>query len=132
MTAPTDSPRPIRTIAEVAQVQADFYAGRLGNESLHHLEEIWAPDVAIHVNSVEPVLTREQWVEGHSPSSDRDWSPVHMDVDRVVVGDDAFVLQATVHGLAREQAVPVCLVFSVRDGVVVRMDEYIDTAAFTR
>lgn len=53
---------------------------------------------------------------------------------RITVTEDGFVLQATMCGVldGKEIASPYCLVAKIKDGKVIRGDEYFDTAQLTK
>ncbi len=53
---------------------------------------------------------------------------------RITLTDDGFVLQATLRGVldGKEIASPYCLVAKIKDGKVIRGDEYFDTGQLTK
>lgn len=53
---------------------------------------------------------------------------------RITITEDGFVLQATMTGILDGQAIssPYCFIARIRDGLVVRGEEYFDTAQLTK
>ena len=53
---------------------------------------------------------------------------------RITITEDGFVLQATMTGVLDGKRIssPYCLVATVKDGMVIRGDEYFDTAQLTK
>ena len=125
-------------LREVAEAHAAFFTGRAGSDLAERwVETVWSPDIEIRVNSVDQVRTRDDWIASHSPppaAAGRESSGTaasapprrtsRVQIDRVHVTVDSFVLQGSIAG-GSDARLPLCLVFAVSDGVVVRMDEYI-------
>lgn len=53
---------------------------------------------------------------------------------RITVTEDGFVLQATMTGVLDGQAIssPYCFIARIKDGLIIRGDEYFDTAQLTK
>ena len=53
---------------------------------------------------------------------------------RITVTEDGFVLQATMTGILDGQAIrsPYCFIARIKDGLIIRGDEYFDTAQLTK
>ena len=90
----------------------------------------WASDVKIYNQGTGDPVPTEWWVKVHSTQNGYDWRDTEGRVTKVVVGDDAFVLEqlftpsTSGDGGRRGDPVPVCLVFTVAHGLVSRMDQY--------
>jgi ketosteroid isomerase-like protein len=96
------------------------------------LRSVYAPDAVVWHNvdareqSVDEVLAMTPWIREHLRGLR------HVDVRRHRTDHgyvQQHVLRATTPSDA-ELAVPACIVVEVRDGLVTRLDEYLDTAAF--
>jgi hypothetical protein len=116
---------PVRRLAEQ---HVEFYSGRqISPDGTRWVEQVWAPDIEIWVNIADQPTTRDQWIQSHSPGAGVDWNPVRLKVEHLHVAEESFILQVTLTGLA-PTAIPICLVFAVKDGKVIRINEYLDAS----
>jgi hypothetical protein len=116
---------PIRRLAEQ---HVEFYSGRPSSpDGTRWVEQVWAPDIEIWVNVADQPTTRDQWIQSHSAGAGVDWNPVRLQVEHVHVAEQSFVLQVTLTGLG-STPIPICLVFAVQDGKVIRIHEYLDAS----
>ena len=98
------------------------------------VRSLYSPDVEIWHNTDELVQGRDDnlstlgWLAANLPGLE------YTDIRRAETADgfvQQHVLRAT-NRAGEEIGVPACLVVTIADGVITRLDEYLDSAAVTR
>ena len=80
-------------IKRIAQAHADFYNDHVGKDMETFCRQYWSPDVKMyHGGRGEPSGLKEHLL-WHSAERGFDWDKTGMEVQKLVVGDDSFVLQ---------------------------------------
>ena len=83
-------------VRRIAQAHADFYSSHEDLDFDALAREHWAPDIEIYLGGSSTPVALDDFMRLHSPESGFDWGKTHMDVERVVVGDDEFVLRTVI------------------------------------
>jgi hypothetical protein len=133
------------TIRRLAEAHADFYADHADRDLATFVQEYWHPDVKMYFAGMgdEP-HGLDTFLAVHSPESGFSWKDTFMEVERVVVGDDAFVLKFAIVRWRSHEAdaaaaddraeavteyvtgyIPSINIYTVEDGKVVRTDSMI-------
>jgi hypothetical protein len=136
------------TLRRIADAHADFYGNHVGRSMADFAREYWSPDIKFYPNGIGTPFNLEQFMRGHDAEGGFSWDETHIEVKKVVVGDDAFVIQMAItqwrsheadaqvaggdgtNAMAYQQtAVPSLTVYHVADGKVVRNDMYVILSA---
>jgi hypothetical protein len=134
-------------VRRLAEAHAAYYNDHSNTSMAEFAEKYWAPDIEMYTGGRGAPHGIQDMLKGHDPEKGFDWSQTRMDVKKVVVGDDAFVLQmeiaqwrsheadavaAGIDGVDgadsldyQSNAVPVIILYHVSDGLVVRSDSYL-------
>jgi hypothetical protein len=134
-------------VRRLAEAHAAYYSEHSDITMAEFAAQHWSPDIEMYTGGRGEPHGLGDMLAGHDPGKGFDWSSTKMDVKKVVVGDDAFVLQmeivqwrsheadAVAAGVGsddgvedvdyRSSAVPVMILYHVADGKVVRSDSYL-------
>jgi hypothetical protein len=134
-------------VRRLAEAHAAYYAEHSDTTMAEFAARYWSPDIEMYTGGRGEPHGIGDMLAGHDAGKGFDWSSTKMDVKKVVVGDDAFVLQmeivqwrsheadAVAAGVGaderaegvdyRSSAVPVMILYHVADGKVVRSDSYL-------
>lgn len=82
-----------KDVKRIAKATAAFYGDHAGKSLRSFVEEHWRPDIIIHQFGREP-YGMEQFLAEHSPDTGMSWDDTHMEVKKLVIGEDGFVLHA--------------------------------------
>jgi hypothetical protein len=135
-------------VQRIAQAHAFFYANHDDEDLEAFVREHWHPDIELYFAGLgnEP-RGLDSFLQIHSADAGFSWNDTVMEVERLVVGDDSFVLkfaivrwrshEADAAAVAGEQSatagymqgyIPGVNIYTVRDGKVVRTDSMIMTS----
>jgi ketosteroid isomerase-like protein len=111
----------------------EFWARVSEEHDVEKFQTILADDFIMWYNFEDLDRTREQFIETLKSAHAMFSNQVNENT-RITVTTEGFVLQATMRGVLDGKAIaaPYCLVARIRDGKVVRGDEYFDTSQLTR
>jgi hypothetical protein len=133
-------------VRRIAAAHADYYNDHSDTSMAEFAAKYWAPDIEMYTGGRGTPHGLQDMLKGHDPEKGFDWSETRMDVKKVVVGDDSFVLQmeigqwrsheadavaAGIDGVETDSidyqsnAVPVIILYHVADGKVTRSDSYL-------
>jgi hypothetical protein len=134
-------------VRRLAEAHAAYYAEHSDTTMAEFAARYWSPDIEMYTGGRGTPHGIGDMLAGHDAGKGFDWSSTKMDVKKVVVGDDAFVLQmeivqwrsheadAAAAGIGgtdgdedvdyRSSAVPVMILYHVARGKVVRSDSYL-------
>jgi hypothetical protein len=134
-------------VRRLAEAHAAYYSDHADISMAEFAAQHWSPDIEMYTGGRGTPHGIGDMLAGHDPGKGFDWSKTRMDVRKVVVGDDAFVLQmeiaqwrshqadavaAGIDGVDgvdsvdyRSHGVPVMILYHVADGKVVRSDSYL-------
>ena len=141
-------------LRRIAQAHADFYADHADMDLESFVKEYWHPDVKLYFAGLgnEP-HGLDAFLRSHSADAGFSWNDTYMDVERVVVGDDGFVLKFAIVRWRSHEAdavaagkdgagdastdyvtgyIPAINMYTVEDGKVVRTDSMIMVPADLR
>jgi hypothetical protein len=133
-------------IRRIAEAHAEFYADHADKELASFVQEYWHPDVKMYFAGLgsEP-RGLDAFLQVHSSESGFSWNDTFMEVERLVVGEDAFVLKFAIVRWRSHEAdaaaasdgseaestdyvtgyIPSINIYTVEDGKVVRTDSMI-------
>jgi hypothetical protein len=134
-------------VRRIAEAHAAYYRDHSDISMAEFAAQYWSPDIEMYTGGRGVPHGIQDSLDGHDPEKGFDWGQTRMDVKKVVVGDDSFVLQmeiaqwrsheadAVAAGMDgvdgvdstdyRSSAVPVMILYHVADGKVVRSDSYL-------
>jgi hypothetical protein len=133
-------------VRRIAEAHAEYYSNHSNTSMAEFAAKYWSPDIEMYTGGRGTPHGIGDMLKGHDPEKGFDWSATKMDVKKVVVGDDSFVLQmeiaqwrsheadavaAGIDGVEADtvdyqsNAVPVIILYHVADGKVVRSDSYL-------
>lgn len=78
-------------VKRVAKATADYYNDHKGKPLKNFTAEYWHPGITICQSGREPYGI-EQFLREHSPDTGISWDDTHMQVQKLVVGEDSFVI----------------------------------------
>jgi ketosteroid isomerase-like protein len=110
-----------------------FWAKVSEEHNIEKFATVLADDFVMWYNFDDVERTRAQFLEVLKNAHQMFHNQVNENT-RLTATTDGFVLQATMRGVldGKEISAPYCLVAKVRNGKVVRGDEYFDTSQLTR
>jgi ketosteroid isomerase-like protein len=110
-----------------------FWATVSEEHNVDKFATILAPDFVMWYNFDDAERTREQFMETLRNAHAMFHNQVNAN-PRITVTTDGFIVQATLQGDldGKRISAPYCLIAKVRDGLVVRGDEYFDTSHLPR
>lgn len=114
-------------VQRLAQAHVDWFSHKAPAPELGvWVEQYWAPDVGIYNKGGVAPTPADRWRKAHSAENGYSWDNPDLKFKDVVVGDDTFVIQVTLKPRTQvaSDAIPICLVCKVADGMVVRVDQY--------
>jgi hypothetical protein len=132
-------------VRRIAEAHADFYANHEGKDFEEFVREHWHPDIEIYFAGMgrEPA-DLGAFLRIHSAESGFSWDDTAMEVERVVVDDDTFVLKFAIVRWRSHEAdasavsgdgsdslgymrgyIPGINIYTVKDGKVARTDSMI-------
>ncbi|QJY45424.1 nuclear transport factor 2 family protein [Pseudonocardia broussonetiae] len=117
-----------------APAVVDGYFAALNEHRFADLEPLWHPDGELHAVGAPPRIGREA-VLAHFPAVLAGFAEHHDRVTRVLRDGDAVVTEIRFEGRlhdGRPVAFDAVDVFDLRDGVIVRLSSWYDTAAVAR
>lgn len=118
---------------EEAMHLAQFWASVSEEHNVEKFSTILHDDFIMWYNFDPQDRSRQEFIETLKSAHAMFQNQVNKDC-RITVTEDGFVIQATMCGLldGKEIASPYCLVAKVKDGKVIRGEEYFDTAQLTK
>jgi ketosteroid isomerase-like protein len=78
-------------VKRIAEAMADYYNDHKGKPLKAFVDQYWDPGIVIR-QSGRPPYGIAQFLKEHSPDTGMSWDDIHMHVEQLVVGEDAFVL----------------------------------------
>jgi ketosteroid isomerase-like protein len=118
---------------EVSMQLAQFWATVSEEHNVEKFATVLHDDFVMWYNFDPQDRSREEFIQtlksAHAMFQDQ-----KNDDLRITLTEDGFVLQATMRGIldGKEIASPYCMIARVKDGKVIRGDEYFDTAQLTK
>jgi ketosteroid isomerase-like protein len=112
---------------------AQFWATVSEEHDTDKFQTVLHPDFVMWYNFDPTERTRAEFVEtlkaAHAMFTDQKNEDA-----RITLTDEGFVLQATMTGVLDGKAIssPYCFIAQIRDGLIIRGDEYFDTAQLTK
>ena len=133
-------------VRRLAEAHADYYNDHSNTSMAEFAEKYWSPDIEMYFGGQGTPHGIDGLVRGHDTEKGFSWADTKMDVKKVVVGDDAFVLQMEIVQWRSHEAdavavgidgvegvdstdyqaiaIPLTIIYHVSDGKVVRSDSY--------
>ena len=118
---------------EVAQRLAEFWATVSEEHNIDKFQTILHPDFVMWYNFDPIDRTRAEFIQTLKEAHAMFQNQKNDDL-KITLTDEGFVLQATMTGIlaGAEISSPYCFIAKVQDGLVIRGDEYFDTAKLTK
>jgi hypothetical protein len=83
-------------VKRIAKATADFYNDHGGKDLESFVKEYWEPDIKMYNGIQREPYGVEQFLAMHSAEAGFSWDDTHMEVQKVVVGEDSFVIQMNI------------------------------------
>lgn len=118
---------------EVAMRLANFWATVSEEHNVEKFQTVLHPAFVMWYNFDPQDRTRAEFVEtlkaAHAMFKDQKNEDA-----RITITEDGFVLQATMTGILDGKAIssPYCFIAQIKDDLIIRGDEYFDTAQLTK
>lgn len=118
---------------EVAMRLANFWVTVSEEHNVEKFQTVLHPDFVMWYNFDPQDRTRAEFVETLKAAHAMFQDQKNEDA-RITITEDGFVLQATMTGILDGKAIssPYCFIAQIKDDLIIRGDEYFDTAQLTK
>lgn len=118
---------------EVAMRLAQFWATVSEEHNVDKFQTALHPDFVMWYNFDPQDRTRAEFVETLKAAHAMFQNQKNENA-QITITEDGFVLQATMTGILDGKAIssPYCFIAQIKDGLIIRGDEYFDTAQLTK